>query len=771
MKKLLVVKNDNVKHMLKLLTILVSVFLIGYFLEKAIDISATNIKYSLLAYIRISAELISVFVSFSIFAMTWYPYSKSRDTHSLFMGGAFLIIGFLMLFHLFSYPFMPDLITPNSYNKAAFFFIESRLILAILLLASVYIYKDTLPKLINKWVLLLSAIALLVISLAFVLRYNEYLFTEYNFNSFSNTTVFLLSTISAIILYASYLYARRFKETGQKEIICLIYGSIILLFSNLVYFSFEFSGHLLMITGFFFMHLALYRSSVELPYEKLALAEDKLRLAAEEKYYNLFDNANDAIITANLEDRVTSWNKAAERLFGWTEHEVIGKMLSSLAVPEYLRAEREQIVNNALTGRIYTGIETIRLRRDGTKIDVSLTISPLMSADNKVIGLSGIIRDITEHKRLDEALKIALKNWQNTFNAISDSVFILDSEGNIVQSNRVYERMSGINTGDLIGKNCCKAIYGISDFVEDCPFKRMKQTGMRESFEFEDRERKLWFQVTIDPVYNESGEIINAVHIMHDATELKNVEETRYENIKLVLANKAKSDFLAHMSHELRTPLNSIIGFSELLIRKTIGKLNEKQEHYLDNVIKSGTHLLAIINDILDLSKVEAGKIELVIEKISVSENIDDAVNLVKERAMKNNIVIHKDIDPQLEIEADRLRVKQILFNLLSNAVKFSKPEGGTVTITAKKDDDVARIWVSDTGIGIREKDMSKLFIEFEQIDSSLSKKYGGTGLGLAITKKLVELHAGKIWVESKYGEGSTFTFLMPIVSKKEETK
>ncbi|MDD5474863.1 MAG: PAS domain S-box protein [Candidatus Methanoperedens sp.] len=769
MKKLLVVENDNVKHMLKLLTIVVSVFLIGYFIEEAIDISATNIKDSIEAYLEISTELIPVFVSFSIFAMTWYQYNKSRDNHSLFMGGAFLIIGFLILFHMFSYPFMPDLITPNSYNKAAFFFIESRLVLAILLLASVYIYKDTLPKLINRGVLLSFAIALLVLSLAFVLLYNKYLFTEYNFNSFSNITVFLLSIISAIILYASYLYAKRFKETGQKDLIFLIYGSIILLFSNLVYFSFEFSGHFLLITGFFFMHLALYRSCVELPYEKLALAEDKLRVAAEEKYYNLFDNANDAIITTDLEDRITSWNKAAERLFGWTEHEVMGKMLSSLLVPEYLRTEREQIVNNALTGRIYTGIETVRLRKDGTKMDVSITISPMLNADNEVIGLSGIIRDITERKRSDEALKIALKNWQNTFNAISDSVFILDSEGRIVQSNSVYERMSGINTEDLIGNNCCKILYGTAEFVEDCPFRRMKQIGMRESFEFEDKEHKLWFQVTIDPVYNESGELINAVHIMHDATELKKIEDTRYENIKLVLANKAKSDFLAHMSHELRTPLNSIIGFSELLVQKAIGELNKKQEHYINNIITSGIHLLAIINDILDLSKVEAGKIEMVIEKISVSENIDDAVNLVKERAMKHNIVINKDIDSQLEIEADRLRLKQILFNLLSNAVKFSKPEGGTVTITAKKEDDMVRISFSDTGIGIREKDMKKLFIEFEQIDSSLSKKYGGTGLGLAITKKLVDLHGGKIRVESKYGEGSTFTFLMPIVSKKEE--
>ncbi len=622
-------------------------------------------------------------------------------------------------------------------------------------------------------------------------------------------------------------------------------------------------------------------------YEKVQkeLAERK---KAEEKYRNLFDNAYDAIITTDLEDRFTSWNKAAEKLFGWTAQEVTGKKLTALIVPEDVRSERDEIVHNALTGMTFTGIETVRLRKDGTMMDVSLTISPILNGDKKVIGLSGIIRDITERKRAEEALrasearlqlqidrmpigcifwdtrfrvlswnpaaegifgfkasevigkhpydiivpreaqpqvdiiwkrllegdttahsvneniakdgrtiicswsntplkengavigvlsmvqditerkraeealKIALRDWQNTFNAIADGVFILDQEGRIIKSNGVFERMTGINTENVIGQYCY-------EIIEDCPFKQMKQTGMRESIEFEDRERGLWFQVTVDPIYNESGEIINAVHIIRNVTELKKAEVTRFENIQLVLANKAKSDFLAHMSHELRTPLNSIIGFSELLMQKTIGELNKPQERYIDNVLKSSKHLLALINDILDLSKVEAGKIELVIGKISVPETIDEAVTLVKERAMKHHVVIKKDVDPQLEIEADKQRFKQILFNLLSNAVKFSKPEGGTATITAKKEDDIARISVSDTGIGIREENMKKLFTEFEQLDPDITRKYGGTGLGLAITKKLVDLHGGKLWAGSTYGEGSTFTFILPVEAKKEE--
>ncbi len=195
-------------------------------------------------------------------------------------------------------------------------------------------------------------------------------------------------------------------------------------------------------------------------------------------------------------------------------------------------------------------------------------------------------RELGERRLAEEAVKIALKNWQNTFNAISDSVFILDTEGHIKQSNGVFENMFGVNTDDARGQHCYKTIHDTSDFIDDCPFKRMKQTGMREILEFEDMERRLWFQVTVDPVYNDSGKIINAVHIMRNVTEIKKAEETRFENIQLELANKTKSDFLAHMSHELRTPLNSIIGFSELLMQKTIGELNEKEEHYIDNVLQ-----------------------------------------------------------------------------------------------------------------------------------------------------------------------------------------
>ncbi|MCZ7383067.1 MAG: PAS domain S-box protein [Candidatus Methanoperedens sp.] len=268
-------------------------------------------------------------------------------------------------------------------------------------------------------------------------------------------------------------------------------------------------------------------------------------------------------------------------------------------------------------------------------------------------------------------------------------------------------------------------------------------------------------------VRDDKGHALRITGIVWDITERKKAEEIRLENERLEYANQAKSEFLASMSHDLRTPLNAIIGFSELLKQKTPGELNEKQEHFVDNVLSSSKHLLALIGDILDISKIEAGKIEIAIEEISVPSVTDEVLVLIKEKAARHKVILEKEFDPRLEvIEADKTKFKQILFNLLDNAVKFSKEEGGTVTITTKKTDDMAEISVSDTGVGIKEEDMGKLFTKFQQLETG--RKVGGTGLGLAISKQLVELHGGKIRVESKFGEGSTFTFLLPLKSKKQ---
>ncbi|HEV2978724.1 MAG TPA: GAF domain-containing protein [Casimicrobiaceae bacterium] len=240
--------------------------------------------------------------------------------------------------------------------------------------------------------------------------------------------------------------------------------------------------------------------------------------------------------------------------------------------------------------------------------------------------------------------------------------------------------------------------------------------------------------------------------------------EIQDKSRQLEIANKHKSEFLANMSHELRTPLNAIIGFSEVLLERLFGELNAKQDDYLKDIHSSGRHLLSLINDILDLSKIEAGRMELELSTFDLASALANAMTLVRERAQRHGIVLAQEVDPRLgEITADERKFKQILVNLLSNAVKFT-PDGGRIEVRARCDEKGFVIAVHDTGIGIAAQDQAAVFEEFRQVGRDYTNKQEGTGLGLALTRKFVELHGGRIWLESELGKGSIFTFTIPKV-------
>jgi signal transduction histidine kinase len=231
---------------------------------------------------------------------------------------------------------------------------------------------------------------------------------------------------------------------------------------------------------------------------------------------------------------------------------------------------------------------------------------------------------------------------------------------------------------------------------------------------------------------------------------------------QLEVASQHKSEFLANMSHELRTPLNAIIGFSEVLSERMFGELNEKQDEYLKDIHASGQHLLSLINEILDLSKIEAGKMELELSEFHLPTAIDNALMLVRERAGRRGIALQNTVDERLEqIRADERKIRQVLLNVLSNAIKFT-PEGGRISVEAKPVNGSIEVSVTDTGVGIAPEDQEAVFEEFRQVGTA-EKKVEGTGLGLALSRKFIELHGGKIWVKSQLGQGSTFTFTVPV--------
>ena len=240
-------------------------------------------------------------------------------------------------------------------------------------------------------------------------------------------------------------------------------------------------------------------------------------------------------------------------------------------------------------------------------------------------------------------------------------------------------------------------------------------------------------------------------------------QEIEEKSRQLEVANRHKSEFLASMSHELRTPLNAVIGFSEVLLERMFGQINDKQDEYLQDILSSGRHLLSLINDILDLAKIEAGRMDLEVADFHLPQAIDNAITLVKERAARRAIVLQAVVDPRLGgIKGDERKVKQVLLNLLSNAIKFT-PEGGRVDVSAALAGDDAEISVTDTGVGIAAEDHEAVFEEFRQVGTDYAKKHEGTGLGLTLSRRFVELHGGRIWVKSELNQGATFTFTLPV--------
>jgi PAS domain S-box-containing protein len=385
------------------------------------------------------------------------------------------------------------------------------------------------------------------------------------------------------------------------------------------------------------------------------ITERKLAEEVSARFAAMVEFSDDAILSKTLDGRITSWNPGAAKLFGYPAAEVIGKTMQSFIPPE--RPDEEvEILARIAGGENIQHFETMRVRKDRTRIDVSVTISPIKDGQGKVIGVSKIARDNTERKRFEHALQ---------------------------QTNVELEHA-----------------------------RRMAEQ-----------------------------------------------------------ANRAKSEFISSMSHELRTPLNGIIGFTEFLIDEKPGPLRPKQKEYLGDVLNSGRHLLQLINDVLDLAKVEAGKMELHLETFPVRKAVEEVTAVIQGIANKKQIAIAIEIGPDLDaVMLDQHKFKQILYNLLSNAIKFSD-DGGQVSIRARRlDTQQLEIAIRDAGIGIKTEDIGRLFNNFEQLDSGTARRFEGTGLGLALTKKLIEFQGGCIRVESQPAHGSIFTVVLPVEIKKEGT-
>ncbi|WP_292379604.1 CHASE4 domain-containing protein [Methanosarcina sp. UBA289] len=374
--------------------------------------------------------------------------------------------------------------------------------------------------------------------------------------------------------------------------------------------------------------------------------------------------------------------------------------------------------------------------------------------------INGMLNEI---ELAEQELKAQEREKKVLLDSLNELAIFVDPELKIIWANKAALEFMKIDLQKAVGL-CLKNAPDISSPLSD--YLRLEQifvAGNKKSGEFTAKDGKVWFVQAIPVTEEEDGKIIGVLKMCRDITESKAAETLLQEKQVAEAANRTKSEFLANISHELRTPLNSIIGFSDLLYEQVYGELNERQLKSVGNISKSGKHLLNLINGILDLSKVEAGKMELSYKQFELASKLTTIKNLLSPIADRKNIQIEIDLDSSLSnIYADEARFVQIMYNLVDNAIKFSY-DNGLVKIGARKKGDMVEITVTDTGIGIKPEDQSKLFKPFSQVDSFLSKQFQGTGLGLSLVKQIVQLHGGYIWFRSEPEKGSTFAFAIPI--------
>ncbi len=498
----------------------------------------------------------------------------------------------------------------------------------------------------------------------------------------------------------------------------------------------------------------------------------------------IVESSDDAIIGKTLDGIITSWNAGAQRIFGYSAEEAVGKPMTFL-IPRDSWREEAQILKRLRNGERVDHFETTRIRKDGRRIAVSLTISPVHDSTGAIRGISKIARDVTEHRQLLEreesarAEALGERKFRRLIEDAPDAILQVDVDGKILLANRTAERMFGYSGEELLG-------IGVESLVPQAV--RSKHAALRKEYAKAGVSRPMGFgldlyayrkdgtelpvEISLSPIQTEDG--VNVTAVIRDVSERKRAEEQIRSLEQSYLAelevrhkeaerlNQLKSEFMASISHELRTPLHTIIGFAELLSEEGAGPLNEKQRRFVSHIQTDSEHLLGLINDVLDLSRIEAGGLVVRTEALSLQESISEAVNAIRPQAAGKQVTVREGAIPKTEVLADPMRVRQILYNLLSNGVKFTEP-GGEVAVSAELDADSVRITVADTGRGIPEEECGRIFDKFYQVGYTTGGVRQGTGLGLAICKQLVEIQGGKIWVISEPGKGSHFQFTLPI--------
>ncbi|WP_285907773.1 PAS domain-containing sensor histidine kinase [Pseudodesulfovibrio pelocollis] len=529
------------------------------------------------------------------------------------------------------------------------------------------------------------------------------------------------------------------------------------------------------------------------PHKTEAISENRQQeaiLTAKALQDAIFNSANFSSIATDAKGVIQIFNVGAERMLGYTAAEVVDKITPAdisdpqevIARAKALSIELDTSITpgfEALVFKASRGIEDIYeltyIRKDGSRFSAVVSVTALRDVQGGIIGYLLIGTDNTSRKevenertKLDQRLRDQQFYTRSLFESNIDGLMATDPQGIVTDVNKQMGVLTGRTRDELVGApfrsnftDPVRAEAGINQVLAQGTITNYELTVRS----LDGRETEVSLNATI--FYDRDRRPLGVFAAARDIGERKKAEQLQQALMEASEASsRAKSEFLANMSHELRTPLNSIIGFAEVLQDQLYGKLGFKQLQYVETIHKAGQHLLVLIDDILDLAKIEAGKMELESSEFRLHDVLTHSMSMLSEKALKHGIQFSLDVAPETpeEMEADEHKFKQILFNLLSNAMKFTS-DAGSVALRVRPYPPKAgwlEVEVQDTGIGISEADISKLFSEFTQLESPLEKKHQGTGLGLALTKRLVQAHGGDISVASEPGKGSTFSFRIP---------
>jgi len=502
-------------------------------------------------------------------------------------------------------------------------------------------------------------------------------------------------------------------------------------------------------------------------------------LSKSEKWFSTtLSSIGDAVIATDMNGAVTFLNAVAQSLTGWSRAEATGKSMD--LVFDIVNKETRRPVENPVKkvfreGKI-VGLadHTLLLSKDGKEFDIEDSAAPILTNTGEGFGVVLVFRDITEKKWAEEETKRQKELLQLILGSIADGVVVADSNGKFLLFNAAAEQVLGVGATDATPDQWSDR-YGsyLPDAVtlyppNELPLVRAMRGETVDAVEVFIRNAKVpdgrLLSITGGPLKDENGTLRGGVVVFHDITLQKRAKEALVRaKEEAERASNFKDQFLSTMSHELRTPLNAVLGFSDLLADERYGTLNDRQQRYVGHINTGGKHLLKLISDILDLSKIEAGRMELALEDVTVASAFAEVTSALYPLAEKKSQALLQQVEPNLHVRADAMRFKQVLMNLAGNAIKFT-PEGGRIELAARQVDNQVRVEVRDNGPGIPPEQQQRIFEAFFRL-AQTGAATEGTGLGLAITARLVEMHGSKLEIESKPGKGTCFHFSLPLIA------